>query len=127
MGWLHAVLVCLGLGIGTELLARLLNFWRYRSSWLLASNIGGVFGLFFGSLLWLLDREGVLLQFIAGAGFGLAYESANFAFLNAWQFPDNRLLMLRGQTALTVGVGLAWGFILPLASLLLHLLPPVKS
>jgi hypothetical protein len=126
-GFLLYFLVCLLMGAATETLAALLKLWRYRSPALLLNNIVVVFGLVFGGLLWLLQGQGLLLQFAAGAAFGLAYEAANFAFLNGWSFPGERLWLLQGRIALTVGVGLAWGFIVPVAGLLSRLLAGAAS
>lgn len=102
--------ICIALGSATEALAYALKLWLYRAAWLRILNIVLTFGLIFGGMSWLLAGHGVLAQFAAGAGFGLAYEIANDRWLKAWSFPGGTLPWLTGQPAV-IGVGLTWGFV----------------
>lgn len=109
------------MGAATEALAYTLMLWLYRAAWLRILNIVLVFGLIYGGLSWLLANQGVLAQFAAGAGFGLAYEIVNDRWLKAWYFTGGTLPWLSGQPAV-IGVGLAWGFVPVIAVALTRML-----
>lgn len=113
--------VSLVMGIVTEALAYGLKLWLYRKASLRVLNIVLVFGLIYGGMSWLLADQGVLAQFVAGAGFGLAYEIVNDRWLKAWYFPGGTLTWLRGQPAV-IGVGLAWGLVPVIAVALTRML-----
>lgn len=107
------ILCAITLGILTEALAYALSLWWYRNAWMRIPNILLVFGLLYGGLSWVLASQGILLQFAAGAGLGLAYEVANDRWLRIWHFPGDPWAWLKGQPAV-IGVGLAWGCVPPL-------------
>jgi hypothetical protein len=86
-------------------------------------NVVLVFGLVLGVGSSALAGQPAPLRFAAGAAFGIVYEAANFAALRWWSFPNERLLVLRGRAALTLGVGLAWGLV-PLLAPVLAGVPP---
>lgn len=109
--------ICLTMGVATEACAYALKLWLYRKAWLRILNIVFTFGLIFGGMSWLLADQGTLVQFAAGAGFGIAYEIVNDRWLKAWFFPGGTLPWLSGQPAV-IGVGLTWGFVPVMAVLL---------
>lgn len=112
------VAVCFALGVATEAIALVLGWWVYDPWWLRLVNVAVVFGGVFGWLTSRLAPRALWQRFVAGAAFGVAYEAINVAALGWWSFPGNRLLVLHGTPALVVGVGLAWGVVPVVASLL---------
>jgi hypothetical protein len=109
--WPSAVAFSAVLGVLTEFIACHYKLWIYTSPWLAVINALLVFGLIFGTFSWLAYGLPQVAQFGTGAALGIAYEAQNFAVLKWWQFPNQRCLFLKGERALTVGVGLAWGAI----------------
>ncbi|AXQ28518.1 hypothetical protein D0B54_07395 [Solimonas sp. K1W22B-7] len=120
--WLKFVAVSMFLGVLVEILARALRLWVYTPPRMVAVNVLVTVGLLFGTLAWLTQGSALPVQFLCGAIIGIAYEALNFAGLNAWTFPGNRLGPLKGRTALTIGVGMAWGLYPVLATLLVRFL-----
>jgi len=66
---------------------------------------------------------GTAALFALGFGIGLLYEMLNFARLDSWYFPDDRLLGLQGKTACALGVSIAWGTVPVTVAWLARLLP----
>lgn len=113
-------IVCaMGLGVVTEALAYALSLWWYHKAWMRLPNIIVMFGLVYGSLAWVMAAQSFLLQFLAGAAIGVAYELANDRWLKLWHFPGDPWTFLSGQKAV-IGVGLAWGAVPLLVSLLVQ-------
>jgi hypothetical protein len=102
-------IVCaIALGVITEALAYALSLWWYQKAWLRIPNVLVMFGLVYGGLASVLAAQGFLVQFLAGATIGVAYEVANDRWLKLWYFPGDPWTFLSGQKAV-LGVGLAWG------------------
>jgi hypothetical protein len=120
--WLKFVAISAVLGVLMETLARALRMWTYTPPRMVVFNVIATVGLLFGTLAWLTRGLPVPVQFLSCAVVGIAYEALNFAGLNAWIFPGDRLGPLKGKTALTLGVGLAWGLYPVLTNLLVKLL-----
>lgn len=102
------MLCAIALGVITEALAYALSLWWYHKAWMRIPNILVMFGVVYGGLAWALAAEGLLLMCLVGAGIGVAYEIANDRWLKHWYFPGDPWAFLTGQKAV-IGVGLAWG------------------
>jgi hypothetical protein len=113
------VLIGMVFGVVTEVCARLLNLWVYRQSQTAVLNIIAVCGLVMGSIAMLVPRYGMLPAFAIGCAVGLAYEVANLAFLEWWEFPEQRLGVIRGHAAVVVVMSLGWGAV-PLITARVH-------
>jgi len=120
--WLKFVAISALLGVPMEIQARVLRMWLYTPPRMVVFNVIAIVGLLFGTIAWLTRGLPVPAQFLSGAAVGIVYETLNFAGLNAWVFPGDRLGPLKGKTALTIGVGLAWGVYPVLTNLLVKLL-----
>jgi hypothetical protein len=120
--WLKFVAVSILLGMIAEILARAMQLWVYTPRRMVAVNVLVTVGLLFGTIAWLTQGTSLPVQFLCGAIIGIAYEVLNFAGLNAWYFPDDKCLFLKGKPALTIGVGLAWGMYPVLANTLVSFL-----
>ena len=86
-------------------------------------NVLLMFGLVMGTLAWAGGASGTAALFALGFGIGLLYEMLNFARLDWWYFPDDRLLGLRGKTACALGVSIAWGTVPVTVAWLARVLP----
>lgn len=117
------VLIGMTLGVITEMCARLLKLWVYRQPQTLLLNVIVVFGLVMGAIATLVPRHGMLPAFVIGCAVGLAYELANLAFLEWWDFPQQRLGFIRGHAAIVVVLSLGWGMV-PLITARVHAAVP---
>ncbi|RJF80794.1 hypothetical protein D3874_27305 [Oleomonas cavernae] len=124
MTWLTFVAAAAFLGVLTEIQAGALRLWIYTPRRMVVINVLVTVGLLFGTTAWLTSGISLPIQFLCGALLGIAYEALNFAGLNGWYFPNNKLWFLKGRAALTVGVGVAWGLYPVLTNLLVGVLKP---
>ena len=114
-GLLANLAIGLALGVGTELVARLLSLWTYRSPALPVLNVVVMFGLVQGvAVAGLIGGARPLVSmapvlFMAGALIGLAYEGYNHFSLRAWTWPTTPLLGVSRAIDKTALVGVAWG------------------
>jgi|CXWL01.1.fsa_nt_gi hypothetical protein len=106
---IESVLAGIGVGVLGEIGAHLRRLWVYRRPLYPVLNVLLMFGLIMGTLAWAGGSLGAPALFGIGFGIGLAYEVLNFAVLDWWFFPDDRLLGLQGKTACAIGVSLGWG------------------
>jgi len=109
--------VALVVGILTEMIAKRAGWWEYETSATPVFNIFVMFGLIQGAFIAGLSGLSLPMQFLAGAAVGTAYEIANARLLHWWTFPSGRVLFLKGEAAIIAGIGLAWGFIPVMVSL----------
>jgi hypothetical protein len=104
------------IGIATELNARALRLWIYRSPWIRIINVLVMFGMVMGAIASLVPTFGLVAGFLIAFGIGLSYEIVNLNFFRWWRFPDERLGFVRGHTAIVVVIAILWG-IVPLMTL----------
>lgn len=119
----ESVLIGIAVGVAGEIGAALRRLWVYRSPVYPVLNVLLMFGLVMGTLAWAGGALGAAGLFAIGFGIGLLYEMLNFARLDWWYFPDDRLLGLQGKTACALGVSIAWGTVPVTVSWLARLLP----
>jgi hypothetical protein len=121
------VLIGIGVGVAGEIWASLRGLWVYRNPIYnpiyRVLNVLLMFGLVMGTLAWAGGALGTAALFALGFGIGLLYEMLNFARLDWWYFPDDRLLGLRGKTACALGVSIAWGAVPVTVAWLARVLP----
>lgn len=109
------LLVALAIGALSELVARILRLWTYRSPGSPVLNILLVFGLIQGlGVAWTVGagQPPVAIApvlFMIGALLGLAYEGLNEFALHSWAWPETPLLGLRRSIDKAAAVGVAWG------------------
>ena len=107
---LKLFVVCAVMAASAELIAARFALWVYPSAWRRAATalLSGMLitGVSLGA-----QHLPVAGQFGAGAAFGVVYELLNLRVLKLWTFPDDRLWGLKGERALVLGVGLAWGVV----------------
>jgi hypothetical protein len=106
---LRIVIACLILGVLTEGLAYWQTLWVYDRPWLRIVSILVVFGFIFGWLSTAIADYPAWLRFASGAIVGVLYEGTNLKLLHVFDFPNQRLLFLRGPVALALGAGIPWG------------------
>ncbi len=99
------------LGLFTELGAWGLGLWVYRQSQTSVLNVILMFGLVMGSIASLVPSIGIAPAYWLGFAAGLAYEVLNLRVLKWWYFPGERLLFLRGHTAIVIGLAILWGIL----------------
>ncbi len=105
------MLISVIIGIVTELNARALRLWIYRSPQLPILNVLVMFGVVMGGIASLVPTFGLLPVFLIAFGVGLAYEIANLNLLNWWYFPGERIAFIRGHTAIVVVIAIFWGVV----------------
>jgi hypothetical protein len=105
------VLIAVAIGIAGETSAYIQRLWVYRRPLYPIVNVLVVFGLVMGSIASLAGHFGLAVVFGLGFGVGLVYELLNFAVLDWWYFPGDRLYALRGKMACAVGVSVGWGLV----------------
>jgi hypothetical protein len=114
----------MALGAATEVIAAALGLWRYRSAWLATANVIVMFGAVQGvAFAWAVGggQAPVAIApvlFTLGALAGIYYEALNHFLLKAWTWPDASLLGLRRAIDKAAAVGVAWGFVPVLTTLL---------
>lgn len=106
---LRCIVIGLGLGVAVEVVARVLNLWRYHHAQTPILNVIGMFGLVMGGLAGLVPQLGAAGS--AGAAFaaGLAYEILNLRVLRWWYFPGERMGFIAGHTAIVLVLAALWG------------------
>ncbi|MCK6556780.1 hypothetical protein L6Q96_19700 [Candidatus Binatia bacterium] len=115
----RCILIGLGLGVATEIAARVLNLWRYHHAQTPILNIIGMFGLVMGGLGSLVPAIKLEGAFAAGFAAGLVYEVLNLRVLHWWYFPNARMGFIAGHTAIVAILSLLWGAV-PLAVAEIH-------
>jgi len=105
------ILIAVAIGIAGEVAAHVQRLWVYRRTLYPVVNVLVVFGIVMGSVASLAGHLGASVVFGLGFAIGLAYELLNFAVLDWWYFPDDRLYLLRGKLACAVGVSVGWGLV----------------
>ena len=78
------------------------RLWVYRPLYAVL-NVLLTLELVMGTLAWAGGAMRTAALFALGFGIGLLYEMLNFARLDWWYFPDDRLLGLQGKTACALG------------------------
>jgi hypothetical protein len=119
----ESVLIGIGVGVAGEIGALLGRLWVYRNLLYPVLNVLLMFGLVMGTLAWAGGALGTAALFALGFGIGLLYEMLNFARLDWWYFPDDRLFGFQGKTACALGVSIAWGTVPVTVAWLARLLP----
>jgi len=106
---LPSILIGTLIGAASELVAYRQRLWVYRRPIYPILNVLLMFGFVMGSLASLGGGLGLAALFAIGFGVGLAYELLNFAVLDWWFFPGDRLYGLSGREACALGISVAWG------------------
>ena len=106
---LEAWFVGVVVGAVSEITARALHLWRYRSPIYPAVNIVLMFGVVMGGLSLLVPPLGWGLVCFIGLAIGYAYEWVNFVVLDWWHFPGDRFLAFRGKQGCALSVAVLWG------------------
>jgi hypothetical protein len=106
---LRCMLAGMAIGVVTELAARRLKLWVYRQPQTPILNVIGMFGIVMGTTAALARVIGLLPACALAFVCGLAYEVANLRLLDWWYFPDERLGVIRGHTAIVVVLAVLWG------------------
>lgn len=107
---LACVLLGMIIGTVTEITARTARLWLYRRPYTPVVNVIGMFGLIMGGIA-AAGHLGTAATFGFGAAIGLAYELANLFILDWWYFPDERMAVVRGHTAIVLTLTLTWGVV----------------
>jgi len=108
---LACVLLGMIIGTVTEITARTARWWLYRRPYTPVVNVIGMFGLIMGGLAAAVGHLGTAATFGFAAAIGLAYELANLFILDWWYFPDQRMAVVRGHTAIVLTLTLTWGLV----------------
>lgn len=106
-----AVLTAFVIGVVSEVSAYQQHLWVYRRPVYAVLNVVVMFAPVMGFIATLAASVGVLAAFAIGFAVGLLYEIVNFAYLDWWYFPGDRLYMLRGKRACALAVAVAWGVV----------------
>ena len=106
---LRCMLISMVIGIVSEITARMLRLWVYRSGRTPIVNVVVMFGLVMGGIAALVPHIGLLPVFCLAFAVGLMYEIANLYALDWWYFPDERLAFIQGHAAIVVTIALLWG------------------
>lgn len=116
------------LGVLTESFAYHFSLWRYKKPLYLLFNVLMAFTLVQGGIAFYyvskfpvghLDCLGLILVFLLGGLSGIIYELYNEKGFRLFDFNSNGILFLKTKKQLVVGVGLGWGFI-PLLSTVIY-------
>jgi len=108
---LACVLLGVIIGTVTEVTARTGRLWLYHRPYTPVVNVIGMFGLIMGGLAAAAGHLGTAATFGLAAAIGLAYELANLHILHWWYFPDQRMALVRGHTAIVLTLTLTWGLV----------------
>ena len=108
---LACVLLGMIIGTVTEVTARTCRLWLYRRPHTPVVNVIGMFGFIMGGLAAAAGHLGTAATFGLAAAIGLAYELANLHILDWWYFPDQRMAVVRGHTAIVLTLTLTWGLV----------------
>ncbi len=119
---LAAWLVGVVIGTISEVTARALRFWLYRTPVYPVVNVVLMFGVVMGGLSLLVPRLGLPVVFLLGLAVGYGYEWLNFAALDWWHFPHDRFLAFRGKQGCALSVAVLWGTVPVLNHVLRHAL-----
>jgi hypothetical protein len=120
---LRAILLGMAIGVVSEILAYVANWWKYHTTVSPLINILVMFGWVMGSLSLLQPTLGALGVFVIGFLIGYAYEWANFLTLDWWVFPDERFLIFRGRQGCASAVSVTWGVVPLIVAQFANVLP----
>jgi hypothetical protein len=106
---LRCMLISMVIGIVSEITARTLRLWIYRSAQTPIVNVIVMFGVVMGGIAALVPSVGLLPAFFIAFAVGLVYEIANLYALDWWYFPGEQLAFIHGHAAIVVVIAVVWG------------------
>jgi hypothetical protein len=120
------IIIGVVIGVATELVARTFRLWIYNRASTPVLNVIIVFGFIMGVLASRVRGLGLPNVIALAFGVGLLYEIINLRVFKWWYFPSERLLFIRGHTAIVIVLALMLA-VVPAAILETHALVPLAG